>query len=406
MPPIRFHSKTRRGCKTCKQRKVKCDEELPMCKNCTKRGVECVWISDTQRPERDPTPPRASSTQSASNSHPSTISRCTGKFLFDTLDVQLMHHYATATSCSLASDPASASVWRSIVPKIAFDVNNQYLLHAILALSALHVHHADPTASQYAVAASAHHLQAKTGVHNAEADVTQVDNNAIFITLALLALYEFATSPTASSYSSSPQITFRAIPPKVAQNWTQLHDGVLGPLLVVLTPKVVPTPLEGQFPSSLSTLLSKMHSSPEVEELYDVPVYTAYKDSIHFLERAWKVSFEKDYCMRASCMWWAKLSNTFIRLLLERRPRALLILAHYCVMMKRVTVDGPWWARKQWGNEAAKILASLDDRWMPWTGWLLNQLDASCENQTFDIAGTDFMTWLSEMGSLGQDGII
>ncbi|KAK0228176.1 hypothetical protein IW262DRAFT_1349318 [Armillaria fumosa] len=406
MPPIRPHHKIRSGCKTCKQRKIKCDEELPMCRNCTRREVECVWISDTLQPHT--APPRTSSTQSASNfpeNPPSTMSRCTGKFLFDMLDLQLMHHYATATSRFLSSDPASTSVWRIIVPKIAFDIKYQYLLHAILALSALHAHHADPTASQYAVAASAHHFQAKTGVHDAETDV-KVDINAVFITLALLALYEFVMSSTACSYSSSRQITFRTIPPKVEQNWTQLHDGVLRPLFLTLAPTVAPTPLERQFPSSLSTLLSTMHSPPEVGELYDVSVYAAYKDSIHFLETAWKASFEKDYCMRASCMWWAKLTNTFIRLLIEQRPRALIILVHYCVMMKRIAVDGPWWARKQWGNEAARILTSLDDRWMPWTGWLSNQLDAPCENQAFDITGTDFMTWLSETGTLGQEGII
>ncbi|KAK0502873.1 hypothetical protein EDD18DRAFT_609777 [Armillaria luteobubalina] len=356
MPRIRHHHKTRTGCKTCKQRKVKCDEELPMCKNCTRRGIECVWISGT--PQLDSAPSRASSTQSAHENPPSMISRFTGQFLFDMLDLQLMHHYATVTSRSLSSDPASSSVWGIIVPKIAFDVKNRYLLHAILALSALHAHHANPAANQYAVAASTHHLQAETGVHNAEADV-EVDINAVFITLALLALYEFATSSTASSYSSSRQITFRAIPPKVEQNWSQLRGGVLRPLFLTLVPTVAPTPLERQFPSSLSTLLSTMHSPPEVEELYDVSVYTAYKVSIHFLERAWKASFEKDYWMHASCMWWAKLTDTFIRLLIERRPRALIILAHYCVMMKRVAVDGPWWVRKQWGNEAARILAPL-----------------------------------------------
>ncbi|KAK0445456.1 hypothetical protein EV421DRAFT_2034496 [Armillaria borealis] len=407
MPPIRPRNKTRSGCKTCKQRKVKCDEELPMCKNCTRRGVECVWINDTPQLEHDSAAP-GTSTQAASRPYenpPSTISRCTGELSFDILDLQLLHHYATATSYSLSSDPATASVWRNTVPKLAFDVKNQCLLHAILALSALHAHHADPTASQYAIAASTHHLQAKTGAHKADVDA-KADIDAVLTTLALVALYEFATSSTVTSYSSDRQITFRTIPPKVAKNWTRLQGGVLRPLFVTLTPTIVSTPFEGRFPSSLSTLLSTMHSPPEIEELYDASVYAAYEDSIHFLEISWKVSFEKDYCMRASCLWWSKVSNTFIRLLIERRPRALIILAHYCVMMKRVAMDGPWWARKQWGNEAGRIITSLDAQWMPWIGWLSTQLDVPCENQTFDITGTDFMNWLSETGSLGQEGII
>lgn len=263
-----------------------------MCKNCTRRGVDCVWINDTPQLEHDSAAPGAS-TQTASSSYenpPSTISRCTGEISFDMLDLQLLHHYVTTTSYSLSSHTATASVWRNTVPRLAFDVRNQCLLHAILALSALHAHHADPTASQYAIAASAHHLQAKTGVHKADVDA-KADIDAVFITLALVALYEFATSSTVTSYSSDRQITFRAIPPKVAKNWTRLQGGVLRPLFVTLAPTIVSTPLEGQFPSSLSTLLSTMHSPPEIEELYDVSVYAAYEDSIYFLEMSWKLSF-------------------------------------------------------------------------------------------------------------------
>ncbi|KAK0448336.1 uncharacterized protein EV420DRAFT_854583 [Desarmillaria tabescens] len=406
MPPIRPHNKTRSGCKTCKKRKVKCDEELPMCKNCTRRGAECVWINAPQLEHNSALP--GTSAQAGSSSHespPSTISRCIGESSFDMLNLELLHHYSTATSYSLSSDPATANVWRIVVPKIAFDPRNKCLLHAILAVSALHARYADPTATHYAIAASTHHWQAKTGVQKAEMD-GKVDINAVFITEALVALYEFATSTTVSSYSSGWQITFRAIPPKVARNWTQLQNGVLRPMFITLAPTIILTSPEGPFLSSLSTLLSTENSPPDVEELHDVSVYKSYKDSIHFLEISWKASFEKDYCMHASCMWWSKVSNTFIRLLIEQRPRALIILAHYCVMMKRVAEDGPWWVRKQWGNEATRIMSVLDARWTPWIGWLSNELDPPCENQAFDFTGTDFINWLNEAGTSGQDGII
>ncbi|KAK0464434.1 uncharacterized protein EV420DRAFT_1760462, partial [Desarmillaria tabescens] len=262
MSPIRPHRKTRTGCKTCKQRRVKCGEELPKCKNCIRRGIECVWINI---PQNDSVVP-GTSTPAASSSHknpPSTISRRTGASSFDLLTLELMHHYATVTSHSLSSDPASSSLWRTFIPKIAFDPKNQCLLYAILAMSALHAHHANPTAGQYAVAASTYHWQAKTGLRKAEMD-GKLDGDAVFITFSLVGLYEFATS--SCSDSSEWHTTVRSLLPKVTKNWVKLQDGVLRPMLDTMAPMNISTPLREPFPSSLSALLSTTHSSPDVQE--------------------------------------------------------------------------------------------------------------------------------------------
>lgn len=39
----RFHKKSRKGCTTCKKRRVKCDESRPICGNCERMGIECVY---------------------------------------------------------------------------------------------------------------------------------------------------------------------------------------------------------------------------------------------------------------------------------------------------------------------------------------------------------------------------
>ncbi|KAK0473565.1 hypothetical protein IW261DRAFT_1503509 [Armillaria novae-zelandiae] len=388
MSRIRAHHKTRSGCKTCKRRKVKCDEEVPICKNCTRRGVECVW-SNTAQPDSE---------SSAPEDPPSTVSRRTNiAGTFDLLTLELIHHYATSTSHSLSSDPAAVSVWQTVVPKIAFSPKNQCLLHAILAMSALHTYHADPTAGQYAVAASTYHWQAKMGLHKIEKD-DMVDINMLFVTVSLVALYEFATT---SIYSSEWHTTARSMPPKVARSWPQLWDGILSPVLTTMAP-TLDIPLEGPFSSSLSALLSTADSQPDVEELQDSSVYITYKDAIRILGLSWRASFQKNCCIYASCMWWALVPKMFLRLLGEGKPRALIILAHYCVMMKRVAEDGPWWAKKQWGGEAAKILSALDTRWTPLLGWLWSQLEQPGQ-RALDSAGMDFMDWLSQ--AVGEEAL-
>ncbi|KAH7258784.1 hypothetical protein B0J15DRAFT_303594 [Fusarium solani] len=48
--PRSFIHRTRTGCRTCRHRKVKCDEKKPICTQCFKGSRTCDWSStETQR---------------------------------------------------------------------------------------------------------------------------------------------------------------------------------------------------------------------------------------------------------------------------------------------------------------------------------------------------------------------
>lgn len=36
------HTRTRAGCQTCRQRRIKCGSEMPVCQNCTRKGLQCI----------------------------------------------------------------------------------------------------------------------------------------------------------------------------------------------------------------------------------------------------------------------------------------------------------------------------------------------------------------------------
>lgn len=44
----KFHKKSRKGCATCKRRRVKCDEARPLCGNCERMGIQCIFLSAEQ----------------------------------------------------------------------------------------------------------------------------------------------------------------------------------------------------------------------------------------------------------------------------------------------------------------------------------------------------------------------
>ncbi|SJL02827.1 uncharacterized protein ARMOST_06165 [Armillaria ostoyae] len=290
MAPMRPHQKTRTGCKTCKQRKVKCDESLPFCNNCTKRGIYCVWDNSSQRPESTTSEQSMVVAQSSSTER-SLSSWTRGEGSSDLLTLELMHHYTTSTSYSLFPDPDASAVWRTVIPQMAFDPRNQYLLQAIFAFSALHIHHQNSTSSRYAEIATDYYNQAKISLRMAEADET-ADINAVLVALTLVSQYEFAISPTVFSQPRDWYNTMCEVRRNSLKNRTEIQYSVMQSLMAAMAPPLPPSSLNEQFPSTLSSILSL---APDIEELHDASVRTAYEESYiswsrrgeHILTDAW-----------------------------------------------------------------------------------------------------------------------
>jgi len=50
--PGKGHQKSRTGCHTCKQRRVKCSEEKPICSGCRRLGLDCQYFSVLRQREQ------------------------------------------------------------------------------------------------------------------------------------------------------------------------------------------------------------------------------------------------------------------------------------------------------------------------------------------------------------------
>lgn len=166
----RPHTKSRKGCRECKRRKVKvcssvvtsplahtvltcrqCDEIRPSCFNCTRYGVDCNYGSETPGPDRIWDPPTGATSDVTADSpamegrpadHLSATPCChNGSEILDVghswgRDIELMHHYCTVTSNTMAQQEAARHVWRVLFPQEGYA--NEFLLHGVLSLAALH----------------------------------------------------------------------------------------------------------------------------------------------------------------------------------------------------------------------------------------------------------------------------
>jgi Fungal Zn(2)-Cys(6) binuclear cluster domain len=114
--PRKGHTKSRRGCYTCKKRKIKCQETWPICGHCEKAGMKCEY----------PNPPPgahytgAHLTPVLASAAPMLQPQATPT-LFSLKDMQFFHHFLFRAYPHL---PVGADqLWTTSMPAVAHKVS-------------------------------------------------------------------------------------------------------------------------------------------------------------------------------------------------------------------------------------------------------------------------------------------
>lgn len=139
-----------------------CDEVRPVCNNCHRQSVSCVYDRDPVE-EASSTSRRGSRRESEAESSGNQASRAGTESPFDLpesrarriLELRILHHFTTETSWTLESGLVSPSskggIWTDMIYTYVF--KNDALLYSILHLSAQHLSRSSPPNP---VSASAH----------------------------------------------------------------------------------------------------------------------------------------------------------------------------------------------------------------------------------------------------------
>ena len=169
--PGRGHFKSRKGCFSCKRRRVKCSEELPACRGCGRLGLDCQY-------------PRPSPVVLA----PSRISHQPHSPL-RLEDLRFFHHFLTAAYPSIPV--GMDDIWQTVA---AMSHEYEFLAHAILGLAAQHL--TTSTASDFSVRALDHRISAISALNQALscACPTQSDADAKFAA-AIILTYQSSCMP-------------------------------------------------------------------------------------------------------------------------------------------------------------------------------------------------------------------
>ena len=141
-----------------------------------------------------------------------------------------------------------------------------------------------------------------------------------------------------------------------------------GPLRGLLQPGVINT-LETRLPKPADHQLRLLAQFCENPDLSD-EVVEAYQSAVKDLRKCYAKIFTRSSveCEIGTAFTWpVEVPQKFIEMLSNRAPEALIILAHYCVVLHHL--DDYWWIKGWAAHLIQNIYAELDSSFHGWIQW-------------------------------------
>ncbi|CAI7582168.1 unnamed protein product [Penicillium viridicatum] len=340
------HLKSRTGCQRCRARRVKCDESRPVCRDCHRHGMPCIY----DRPAEEGAIPPSTGIQcrriEPSPSDPGNDAH---------MELRLLHHFTLFTSATMpgAHLKRVKDCWSIDVPRLAFSYKP--LLHAIFAISALHLFKANPDEADLQDIHCNFLEQALREHRLCIGGITTQTADAVCFTSILLQIDVFAT------LQNHHVVSYEQV-----SEWMRLVRGSVAVFDAALEiarhnthpPHIwciidtFPMPLwTNSDAGSFSFLLPTV---PDDED--DETALEAYRGAVAHINATWLAMEAKEH-PQISCRRFMVFplfaTAEFIDLLEKRRPRALVVLAYFLALS--APLRDIWWI----GDAAHKYIMTL-----------------------------------------------
>lgn len=287
-------------------------------------------------------------------------------------DLELMMHWCNATFHTLSRNERTDLVWRNVVPEEA--LSHPFLMHGILALSALHLARTGPEPSRraaYLNRAVTHQNQALALFRELLGDINESNAKAMFAFAGIVVVYTFGFPHT----------------PDVQDPWTCVDDLYQVLVLARGVQQVIRSPADylshsnfapilqveevhARLPDDATATINNLHEANEVcgarDQSHETEVYTATIDNVAEM-LSWVYGGMTSSVIAGR--WAIKLPSRFLELLREREPMALVMLAHFGVLLQFLKHR---WCFDEWCVRVAKaVWMLLDDQWRPLIHWAM-----------------------------------
>ncbi|KAJ5213971.1 hypothetical protein N7449_001140 [Penicillium cf. viridicatum] len=336
------------------------------------------FLPSTSISPSSPTPMTESS-PSQSNSqtrqeHPPT---CLSTHIEETLhlkDLELMMHWCTTTYKSMAGDPASEQIWQTTIPQLS--LRYPALRQGILALSALHLASTSTSSRRcrHLETARSYQAQALAGIHiEVDENAPDSESQATFALCCIMIVFTFGFCQIDSENDSDEEL------PDVLDEFFEVFQLTRWLVSILLTSmeRITTDELDPLFhpedplptmPDMSRLVVLSLQRQNDIEAMRDATHQTDLYDSAiehlsHALEQLMKGGEPKVFAF-----WWSfRIPAEFLELLEARRPFALVVLAHYSVILHHL--KGSWWMG-DWGNRILQEIGDiLEPEWQDLINW-------------------------------------
>lgn len=279
-------------------------------------------------------------------------------------DLELMMQWCTLTYKTMARDPASERIWQTTIPTLS--LRHPALRQGLLALSSLHLASTTTTSRrwQYLETARAHQTQALASL--TILPDTESDCNATFALCCLMIVFTFGYCLVDDDQPNTLDEFFEVF------QLTRWLVSIMIPLLDRMTndlnPLVKPDTTHATMPDMSRLVVLSLRRQNSLEALRD-PAHEEhlYESAIEHLSNALEQLMKGGEPKVFAFCWCFRIPQGFVELLQARRPFALVVLAHYAVVLHHLRDS--WWM----GDWGTRILTEIGDLlepdWRALIGW-------------------------------------
>ncbi|KAI1470146.1 uncharacterized protein F4812DRAFT_315757 [Daldinia caldariorum] len=372
------HKKSMFGCQRCRARRVKCNEQKPICYNCKRHDLPCIYDRDASAKAFEKSTLAQSPPYKSEESDPpeSRTRRMT--------ETRLMHQYIIETGESLAIDLHTRDLLSRIVPKYA--LNSDALLYSMYALSALHlaklgrgeeiVGGAENAANMYYSMAVREHKEELSNVNRETADAVCL-TSCLIRAVALLQLEGRSLQPYTppwqcfaliqASTSTFVEVVKRMGPDpqspvfQLIKDTRNIHNNGKPPDI-----------------RDYDRLRHLMNRPDEIRALepWDEDIQAAYEVTLAYLCTIFDLIDEQappTAILRRLIMFPMLARRRFVELIQEGASRSLVILAHYFALLTKF--EHIWWVASVGADELRAIAGVLPDIWQGLLAWPLKAIE-------------------------------
>lgn len=400
----KFHNKSRLGCKPCKLRRIKCDEEHPSCRKCRHAGLECSFQASAPSMPRPPVTLAAAAPSPAAKDSAQRQGRVLkpkgdkkdNATTFEPLPLNTALFTPPSRSLSPSDDEQFGTVHLRLLRHFAHDFNlaeghlhnglenlldlfidhawtAPYLMQEILAYAAAHRSTQDPAyRDMYLSEAKYLQTRALTLYNNAGLMLLEETCLPMFLFASLMGhhiIFEAALGVQDDLFSGVESLVHsisihRGLTAIGQAAWPQFSEDTQQIFVRTcqrdFNPLVPAEDSRGEF----EALLRRLEESP-----MDPKARLIYRNTVDLLQdRLNAVSFGNMHSLLAAVQdWLAAVPEGYIELLKQLQPEALVILAHFSVLLFFVSEN--WFV----GDIGVRLVCLIEKHlglsWQKWLDW-------------------------------------